>query len=70
MLGGWGGISSPYNYGIIMYPLSAVKNMNVFSSTPASLSACMTWPTPQSSSARASPNGPRAVVLVKFLPAN
>ena len=54
----------------LCYPLSAVKNTNVSLSTPASLSACMTCPTPQSSSARASPNGPRRVVLVKSFPAN
>ena len=54
----------------LCYPLSAVKNTNVSLSTPAALSACMTCPTPQSSSARASPNDPRRVVLVKSFPAN
>ena len=54
----------------IIYPLSEVKNTRVLSSTFASLSACMTCPTPQSSSARASPKGPRMVVLVNSLPAN
>ncbi len=55
---------------IEFYPLSDEKNTKVSLSMLASLRACMTCPTPQSSSARASPNAPRRVVLEKSFPAN
>ena len=54
----------------LIYPLSEVKNTNVFSSTPASLIASSISPTPQSNSLRASPNTPRILELVNLLPAN
>lgn len=52
------------------HPLSAVKKINVLSSTPEDLMVSNTWPTAQSSSVSASPKSPLTVVLVNFSLAN
>ena len=55
---------------VCAYPLSDVKNMNVFLSTPASSSATNTSPTAQSISFSESPNRRRMLELVNSSPAN